>query len=904
MRDYFHSVLYSRENVYNRQPKMQARFDFFGKEFSFKDVDKTAFKLDTEEGRINLEILSNAYLAKQEDLEAIEGDDIASFFQQVANKKDYQKDDKEKVNDQNELIIAEEFYLTTTAGYKLRLSENIPQDCIGVVVVAVGAHNTLLGAKKHYRELIDWNKKNPEKKMGMIFFDYRGAGLSDDIELVDLNSDQAIIDDVKEVIKYAADLEKPICLSGTCFGTGPLTGAICQLSQECESDEEFNNKYQLKGILRSLEYSTFASVAKKQRDYLRSFWHCVVATFGAPYRSATLTSLSNSHETAYIPKDIPVSTFQATRPRWTSSEPLSCDSKNFYVSDAAGFFGSIVESFFQKVLLRPGDAMMGLEQAYKNWGIKHNPGRFIIETISHSEGVGFTEVKLACLADMFDYNCGQNKDYKGLIRKPSEIEPEVLSPFPNDQEYSKKIQLLEFCSQYPKLVQQCNQKSHTNDTSDDFKKNVIEAFLEKSNLLRECLNKLPQEHKEEILKKLNCQIIFNDEGKLFDLQTFESLVKELEEYQKHFGKCLRKTYVEEAKEGSREDFTQKHPFFGEVEKEFEAINEQELWYKIYTTKQKERGLCENFNQELVAKLPNGSELFDWLKAKQKELDIQELDITDENQYILASIEKISQKLKTKELEASTDGMKYEFYARQQDIKSLDTFWQCLQPNKIAEIQSKSKRDFDLTQPNKIERIKTETKQGIKYYRELYQLKAMLNPEKYVLKQDLANFREKKKNPQSFYQEILERNIAYAIAGHFTAQEQINDDDDFQNVKNKFTKGLATEPFNINFATVKIAHDELRELQNTISQALQQAEAKKLYLRSSQGDLSPTGVHHQVDYGKRTPQEAFFEKVTNADYMKEKIKKWNEKLISVTPSCKATISSGSAVGLSEYNVIAI
>ena len=65
-------------------------------------------------------------------------------------------------------------------------------------MVAVGAHNTLLGAKKHYRELIDWNKKNPEKKMGMIFFDYRGAGLSDDIELVDLNSDQAIIDDVKE----------------------------------------------------------------------------------------------------------------------------------------------------------------------------------------------------------------------------------------------------------------------------------------------------------------------------------------------------------------------------------------------------------------------------------------------------------------------------------------------------------------------------------------------------------------------------------------------------------------------------------------------------------------------------------------------------------------------------------
>ena len=137
-------------------------------------------------------------------------------------------------------------------------------------MVAVGAHNTLLGAKKHYRELIDWNKKNPEKKMGMIFFDYRGAGLSDDIELVDLNSDQAIIDDVKEVIKYAANLEKPICLSGTCFGTGPLTGAICQLSQECKSDEEFNNKYQLKGILRSLEYSTFASVAKKQQDYLRN----------------------------------------------------------------------------------------------------------------------------------------------------------------------------------------------------------------------------------------------------------------------------------------------------------------------------------------------------------------------------------------------------------------------------------------------------------------------------------------------------------------------------------------------------------------------------------------------------------------------------------------------------------
>jgi len=910
MRDYFYSVLYSRENVYNRQPKMQARFNFFSKEFSFENVDKKAFNPNTKEGKINLEILSNAYLAKQEDLEGIKGygiasffqqedlegikgDDIASFFQQVANKKDYQKDDKEKVNDQDELIIAEEFYLKTTVDYQLRLSKNIPQDCIGVVVVAVGAHNTLLGAKKHYRELIDWNKKNPEKKMGMIFFDYRGAGLSDDIKPEDLNSDQAIIDDVKEVIKYAADLKKPICLSGTCFGTGPLTGAICQLSQECESDEEFNNKYQLKGILRSLEYSTFASVAKKQRDYLGSFWHCVVATFGAPYRSATLTSLSNSHETAYIPKDIPVSTFQATRPRWTSSEPLSCDSKSFYVSDAAGFFGSIVESFFQNMLLRAGDAMMGLEQAYKNWGIKHNPGRFIIDpTISHSEGVGFTEVKLACLADMFDYNCGQNKDYKGLIRKPSEIELEVLRPFLNDQEYHNKIELLDYFSLYPELVQQCNQKSPTNDTSDDVQKNVIKAFLEQSNLLRNCLNKLPQEYKEEILKKLNCQEVFEDKNRLFDLQTFESLVKELEEYQKHFGKCLRKIYVEEAQKKLREDFTQEHPFFGEVAKEFEKTDEQDLWYKIYQAKETDKNVMTDFTGELKSRF--GKEGFeDWLNQKAQEIGIENQNVGD----LLSNVNKISEQLKKISLEASTKGMEYEFYERQKDIKSLKVFWQCLQPNNIAEFKSKSTRDFDLTKPNEIKRIETETKQGIKYYRELYQLKAILNPEKYVLEQDLANFREKKKNPQSFYQEILNQNIAYAIAGYYIAKNtELDNKLDSNNLKEEFSKMFDCNITDIDVAKVIKAYQKLQELQ---SQALIQKEVDKKYLTSSQGNLSPTGVWHKVDYGKFTPEEAFLQKVKDVDYMKRKIKKWNEKLISATPSCKAEISSGIAVVLSGY-----
>ena len=66
---------------------MQARFDFFGKEFSFKDIDKKAFDQHTKEGKINLEILRNAYLAKQEDLEVIEGDDIASFFNKLLIKK-------------------------------------------------------------------------------------------------------------------------------------------------------------------------------------------------------------------------------------------------------------------------------------------------------------------------------------------------------------------------------------------------------------------------------------------------------------------------------------------------------------------------------------------------------------------------------------------------------------------------------------------------------------------------------------------------------------------------------------------------------------------------------------------------------------------------------------------------
>jgi len=744
------------------------------------------------------------------------------------------------------------------------------------VVVAVGAHNTLLGAKKHYRELIQWNKQHPDKKMGMIFFDYRGAGLSDDIAPEDLNSDQAIIDDVKEVIKYASRLNKPLCLSGTCFGTGPVTRAVCQLSQDCESDDDFQKKYNIKGILRSLEYSTFALVARKQQDYLGSFLHGVVATFGAPYRSATLTSLSNVHETAYIPANIPVSTFQATRPRWTSSEPLNGVFEG--VSDAKDFFGGIVESFFQKTLLRPGDAMMGLEQAYKNWGIKHNPGRFIIDpTISHSEGVGLLN-KFECLADMFGYDCGKNNQYTGSIKKPSEIEPEVVRPFSTQEEHEKKQEMLKIFSRYQELVQKSNQNNIDHCNLSGFGKAIYETVIcTQSAKLRDCLDKLPQEHKQEILTKLNCQEIFDAKNKLFDLETFESLVKELKEYQKHFGKCLRKRYIDEAdkpdEEGVQKVFTEKHPFYSEVEQEFTNIDEKELWYKIYKDKEDKKKQFGTFMEELPNKFSQ-PDFSSWLTQK-----AQEIGIENPSNDPLDVVSKISEKLTVQELEANTGDMEIKYYDRQKDIKSLDIFLQSMQPANIQKAQLKLERDFSLTKPEEIERIQKETTEGIKYYRELYQLKAILNPEKYVLEQDLNSFRQNKKDLRLFYKKILEQNIAYAIAGHFIAQEQINYGD-FQNIKNKFTEGLTCRTVNIDFATVETAHDKLRKLKNPTSQE----QREKRYLKSSQGKLSPTGVHHKVDYGEHTPQEAFLKKVTDYDYyMKRKVLKWDSKISSLTPS---------------------
>jgi len=863
MRSYSNPVydaLYNRENVYNRQPKMRAKYSFFGREFSFKDIDKTKFMQNKAR---NYAILDNAYLARTKDLEGITDSDIVDFLQQA-------NEAKEVINANDaDKIIAYEFDLQKDISYKLRLSKNIPQDCIGVVVVAVGAHNTLLGAKKHYRELIQWNKQHPDKKMGMIFFDYRGAGLSDDIELKDLNSDQAIIDDVKQVIKYASTLNKPLCLSGTCFGTGPITGAICQLSQECESDDDFNKQYKIKGILRSLEYSTFASVARKQQDYLGSFWHGVVATFGAPYRSATLTSLSNVHETAYIPANIPISTFQATRPRWTSSEPLNVSFKG--VSDAKDFFGGIVESFFQNILLRPGDAMMGLEQAYKNWGIKHNPGRFIIDpTISHSEGVGFTKEKLECFADMFDYNCGNNNQYTGSIKKPSEIEPEVVKPFSSQDEYEKKQEMLNIFSRYQELVQEYKHPLS------EFEQLIYETVIvTQSDKLRDCLNKLPQEYKQKILTKLNCQEIFNDKNKLFDLETFENLVKELKEYQKHFGKCLRKRYIDEAdkqdEEGAQKVFTKQHPFYSEVKQEFANIDEKELWYKIYRDKEDKKTQSETFMEELKSKYGE-SGFCDWLTQKAQDIGIEKS--SDGRPLYLVS--KISAELQLQECEASREGMENEYYNRQEDIKSLDIFLQTIQPASIKNAQLKLTRDFSLTTPEEIERIQQETAQGIKYYRELYQLKALLNPEKYVPEEELKNFRQNKQDLQQFYKKILEQNIAYAIAGHFIAQEQINNGDDFQNVKNKFTKDLTcSSNVNVDFEVVMGAHKKLRELKDI--------NPEKRYLKSSQGDLSPTGVHHKVDYGKHTPEEAFLKKVTDCDYMKQKVQKWDSKISALAPS---------------------
>ena len=903
MKDCFNHVyhaLYSRENVYNRQPKMQARFSFFGKEFSFKDIDKTKFEQDKAR---NNEILRNAYLANTEDLAGVDSSNIFDFIKQQESSSI--NSEKAEINSEKaDKTIAEEFFLDvelyadkktiknaekhkdntgvldvaeSQLNYKLRLSEHIPQNCTGVVVVAVGAHNTLLGAKKHYRELIQWNKQHPDKKMGMIFFDYRGAGLSDNIEPEDLNSDQAVINDVKAVIKYASSLGKPLCLSGTCFGTGPVTGAVCQLSQECESDDDFQKKYNIKGILRSLEYSTFASVARKQQDYLKPFWHNIVATFGAPYRSATLTSLSNVHDVSYIPSSIPISTYQATRPRWTHEEPLTSKDFSSNNRDVKGFFGGMVESFFQSILLRPGDAMMGLEQAYKNWAIKDNPGRYLIDpTKSHSEGVGFTDEKLACLADMFDYNCGQNQQYTGSIKKPSEIEPEVVRPFSNEEEYQQKQTILHIFSRYQELVQKTNQGNIDDCGSDDFEKILYEKVIcTQSTKLRDCLNKLPQEHKQEILTKLNCQEIFGNEKKLFDLETFESLVKELKEYQKHFGKCLRKRYIDG--EDVKGVFTKVHPFYNEVAKEFEKTDKQELWYKIYQDQEDKKKQLGTFIEELTNKIKEPY-FSSWLTQKAQEIGIENQDTGDVSSNIGEISKKlvgeISKKLKVRELEANIDGIESEYYKRQKDIKSLDTFLQSMQPNAIAETQSKLQRDYDLTR--EAQELPQETKLAINYYKELYLLKSKLNPEKYVTKEARAGFRENKKELRDFYQKILQDNIEYAIAGQFFKDKKELNHDNFNEYKKTFV-----DIKSVSFANVKTKHQELQELQQA---EVEKVEEKKLYLTSHKGDLSPTGVHHQVDYGERTPQEAFLKKVTDADYMKAKIAKWHQKLpSSASPS---------------------
>jgi len=321
-------------------------------------------------------------------------------------------------------------------------------------------------------------------------------------------------------------------------------------------------------------------------------------------------------------------------------------------------------------------------------------------------------------------------------------------------------------------------------------------------------------------------------------------------------------------------FTKEHPFYSEVEQEFTNTDEKELWYKIYKDKEDEKTQFSTFIKELTEKYGQ-PDFFSWLTKK-----VQEIGIENPGNDITGVVEKISAKLKVQDCEANTEGMKNEYYKRQKDIKSLDIFLQSMQPASIEKAQLKLERDFSLTTPEEIERIKKETTEGIKYYRELYKLKAVLNPEKYVLEQDLKSFRKDKEDLKLFYKKILEQNIAYAIAGHFIAQEQINDNNDFQNVKNQFTEGLTCKnTVNIDFATVKTEYDKLRELKNQISQE----QLEKIYLKSSQGDLSPTGVHHQVDYGKYIPQEAFLKKVTDYDYMKQKVLKWDRKISSITPN---------------------
>ena len=160
---------------------------------------------------------------------------------------------------------------------------------------------------------------------------------------------------------------------------------------------------------------------------------------------------------------------------------------------------------------------------------------------------------------------------------------------------------------------------------------------------------------------------------------------------------------------------------------------------------------------------------------------------------------------------------------------------------------------------------------------------MLNPEKYVSEQDLESFRKNKQDPQLFYQKILEQNIAYAIAGQFLKTQKQPSENDFSEYQKTFG-----DVKDVSFKNVEIKYQELQKLQQAEAE---KAEAEKLYLKSSQGDLSPTGVHHQVDYGKHTPQEAFLKKVTDADYMKAKIAKWHQKLPSSASPSSATKPDG-------------
>ncbi len=899
MKDRFNHVyhaLYSRENVYNRQPKMQARFSFLGKEFSFKDVDRKQFFSDPK----NSAILESAYLANTEDLAGgVNSSNILYFIKQQelslvnlekadktiadeffldveldADKKTIKKAEKKAKKHENNTDVLD--VAKPQLNYKLKFSEHIPQNCIGVVVVAVGAHNTLLGAKKHYRELIKWNKEHPDKQMGMIFFDYRGAGLSDNIAPEDLNSDQAIINDVKAVIKYASSLEKPLCLSGTCFGTGPVTGAVCQLSQECETDDDFQKTYNIKGILRSLEYSTFASVARKQQDYLKPFWHNIVATFGAPYRSATLTSLSNVHDVAYIPSSIPISTYQATRPRWTHEEPLT--SKDFYSNnrDVKGFFGGMVESFFQSILLRPGDAMMGLEQAYKNWAIKDNPGRYLIDpTKSHSEGIGFTDEKLEVFADMFDYNCGQNERYQGAIKK--DVEPEIVSPFSSDidEDFKQKKNVLDILSKYDTIVQEINENQQTEGVAEGVAEEKTKLFMkDQSNVLRGLFEKIPQSTASRIISTIGCEDIFKDETKAFNRETFAKLIEELEKYQQDFGKFLRHSELKKLPDS--------HPLYQEIAQEFKEINKDDPWYKLFEEHEKKKLEIEAKHDELMSNIQkandNLSEFTNYLTTTVSSLKLEkQVKVLKDGgiEEYLAMVQAISAKYTMLENELTEKGLQMTFYETQYSIKNLKDFLKILQPNAIAETQLKLQRDYSLTTPEEIVRIKAETKNGIKYYQELYQLKAILNPEKYVTEEARADFRKNKKDLKNFYQKILQNNIEYAIAGQFLKTQKQPSEDDFNEYKKTFG-----DIQNVLFENVQTKHRQLKELQQAEAE---KAEAEKLYLKSSQGDLSPTGVHHQVDYGKHTPQEAFLKKVTDYDYMKQKVRKWDSKISSLTPN---------------------